>query len=119
MGAKTMANVFLSLAREIADVERQTNGIRQLTEHGMASRLLALYLGRNWYEAKVAFCDDPDEWMHNRSRDEGIGRIIYFSRVIRPADAIFALLNGRVKDGEVLKQRFLTRPTNQCFIEAE
>ena len=114
-----MGNIFEKLASEITDVEKQTKGIRQLAEHGMCARLLCLYFGWDWYERKVAFRDDPDGWMHNLKDDPGLGRVVYNSRVVRLADAIFTLLNGRFKGAEDLKQRFLTRPTKPCFAEAE
>ena len=101
-------------------MDRQTNGVRQLTEHAMASRLLCLYLGWDWYQRKIAFRDDPDEWMHNlRGDNSRFGRIMYNSRVNRLGDAVFTLLKANVKGLDALKQRFLIRPTKPCFFEAE
>jgi|SRR5712692_6518595 len=93
-----MSNIYESLAKELVEVDRQTNGVSQLTEHAMASRLLCLYLGWDWYRRKIAFQDDPDEWMHNlRGDDSQFGRIIYSSRVNRLGDAIFTLLKAGAK----------------------
>src|ERR1039458_7871184 len=115
-----MANIFESLAKELAEVERQTKGVRQLTEHAMASRLLCLYLGWDWYQRHIAFQDVPDEWMHNLRGDRSrTGRVLYNSRVNRLGDAVFTLLKARAKGLDGLKQRFLVRPTKPCFFEAE
>jgi len=46
-------NIFKSLAKQLADVEREANGVRQLIAHAMASRLLLVVFGRNWYERNV------------------------------------------------------------------
>lgn len=79
-----MPNVFRLIAGELAELERRTGGVRQLMEHAVASRLLCLFLGWDWYEQKIAFQDDPDEWMHNLRGDKTpMGRIVYSNRVNR------------------------------------
>jgi hypothetical protein len=123
-----MGNLLQFLCDELTRVEAQTQGIPQLIEHGMASRLLALIFGYEWYSRRIKFCsEDPDEWMQNG--DDGwlaanpiendVRRIVHAHRVIRLADALFTLFSSRVEGLDVLKNRFLTRPTKPCFIEAE
>jgi len=114
-----MANIFKTLAQELPEVREQTKNIRQLTAHAMASRLLTLFFGYDWYSQKVAFRDDPDEWMHNRKGDGGTGRILYDRRVTQLCDCIFTLLKGQFKGAEFLRKRFLTRATKPCYIETE
>jgi hypothetical protein len=112
-------NIFRSLVQELPEVRQQTHGIRQLTECAMAARLLALFFGYDWYQQKVAFRDDPDEWMHNRKGDTSTNRILNHRRVIQLGDCIFTLLKGQFKGGDVLRNRFLTRQTKPCYIETE
>ena len=115
-----MGNIFEMLAKELPEVERQTKGIRQLTEHAMTSRLLCLFFGWDWYASKIAFVEnDPDEWMHNLKGEKNLNRALYARRVIGLGDAIFTLLKGKFKGSEILKQRFLARATKSCFIETE
>lgn len=114
-----MENIFKILARELPDVERQTGNVKQLTEHAMTSRLLALCFGWEWYQQKIVFRDDPDEWMLNLKGDTSTNRALYGRRVKQLGDAIFTLLKGQFKGADILKQRFLTRATKPCFIEAE
>src|SRR5207244_5450332 len=68
-------NTYISLAQELPEVRQQMNGVRQLIEHAMAARLLTLFFGYDWYQQKIAFRDDPDEWMHNQKGDTGTNRI--------------------------------------------
>jgi hypothetical protein len=87
------------LAKELPEVRQQTNGIRQLTAHAMAARLLTLFFGYHWYQQKIAFRDDPDEWMHNQKGDTGTHRILYGRQVTQLGDCIFTLLKGQFKGG--------------------
>jgi hypothetical protein len=114
-----VVNIFISLAQELPQVRQQTNGIKQLTAHAMAARLLTLFFGYHWYEQKIAFRDDPDEWMHNQEGDTSTNRILYSRRVIQLGDCIFTLLKGQFKGGDALRNRFLTRQTKPCYIETE
>ncbi len=115
-----MSNVFQSIAGELPELERRTGGVRQLMEHAVASRLLCLFLGWDWYEQKIAFRDDPDEWMHNLRGDKSpTGRIVYNNRVNRLGDAIYTLLWTKTKGLDALKKRFLERDIKPCFVEAE
>jgi hypothetical protein len=112
-------NIYISLAKELPEVRQQMNGIRQLTAHAMAARLLTLFFGYDWYQHKIAFRDDPDEWMHNQKGDTSTNRILYDRRVTQLGDCIFTLLKGQFKGGDTLRNRFLTRPTKPCYIETE
>jgi hypothetical protein len=123
-----MANLIEFLCEELDRVEVQAKEIPQLVEHGMASRLLALVFGYDWYERRIKFrAEHPDDWMLNGSdawltanpMDNDVRRIAHAHRVIRLADAVFTLISGRAKGFDVLKDRFLSRPTKPCFIEAE
>jgi hypothetical protein len=114
-----VGNIFAKLAKELSEVRRQTNGVRQLTEHAMASRLLALFFGWDWYQHKISFREDPDEWTHNLKGDTSINRVIYHKRVVQLGDAVFTLLKRESKGGDLLKQRFHTRPTKPCFVETQ
>lgn len=116
------------LCEELSRVEQQTSGIPQLVEHAMASRLLCLIFGLSWYERRIKFCSDqPDGWMLNGSDtwlsthpiEQDVRRIVHTHRVIRLGDAWFTLLRARAKGLDVLKERFISRPTQPCFIEAE
>jgi hypothetical protein len=116
------------LMRELILVEQKTGGIRHLVEHGMASRLIYLFLGWDWYQRKIAFQSSPDEWMLNgdweylknsAKSENDVRRIIYAHRVIRLGDAIYTLIKGKVKGRDILKERFFKRATKPCFIETE
>lgn len=98
---------------------QQANGIRQLAAHAMAARLLTLFFGYDWYQRKIAFREDPDAWMHNQKGDAGTNRILYERRVTQLGDCIFTLLKSQVKGLDALRNRFLTRETKPCYIEAE
>lgn len=121
-----MENLATFLCSELTLVEAQTKGIPELVEHGMASRLLALVFGNDWYNQRIHFrSEDPDEWMLNGSDQwlaanpvqNDVRRIVHTHRVIRLANALFTLLG--VNGFDALKDRFLSRPTKPCFIEAE
>jgi hypothetical protein len=121
-----MADWVEFLCEELTRVEEQTNGIPQLVEHGMASRLLCLIFGYEWYEQRIKLRSEaPDEWMLNGSDawlaanpvSDDARRIVHTHRVIRLANALFTLAN--VKGFDALKERFLCRDTKPCFIEAE
>ena len=115
-----MSNIFETLARELPEVEKQTKGIRQMSEHAMCARLLCLCFGWDWYQQRIAFQDDPDEWMQNLKHDpDPLRRIIYDSRVIRLGDAAYTLLKGQFTGADAWRHRFLTRPTKPCFAETE
>jgi hypothetical protein len=123
-----MNNTIQLLCEELTRVEAQTKGIHQLVEHGMASRLLCLVFGYDWYNHRVNFrSEDPDEWMLNGNDawlaaypiENDVRRVVHAHRVIRLADAFFTLISSGVKGVDTLKERFLCRPTKPCFIEAE
>jgi hypothetical protein len=117
--ASKMENTYFRLLRELPEIERQCKGEAQLIEHAMCSRLLALFFGWDWYQGKIAFRDDADEWMHNQKADTGLNRILYHKRVVQLGDAIFTLLWADFKGGDILRQRFLTRTTRPCYVETE
>jgi hypothetical protein len=53
-----------------------------MTEHAMCARLLCLCFGWDWYQQRIAFQDDPDEWMQNLKHDaDPLRRIIHDSLV--------------------------------------
>jgi hypothetical protein len=126
-GVQEMSDPIKFLMEELILVEQKTGGITQLVEHGMASRLIYLIFGWDWYQRKIAFQSEPDEWMLNGNQewlnttktDNDVRRIVYTHRVIRLGDALYTLIKGKMKGGDILKDRFLKRPTKPCFIEAE
>jgi hypothetical protein len=94
----------------------------------MASRLLVLVFGNDWYGQRVKFrADNPDEWMLNGDDvwlsanpvPNDVRRSVHACRVVRLADALFTLIHGRAEGLDSLKARFLTCPTKPCFMEAE
>jgi hypothetical protein len=123
-----VSNLLQLLCEELTRVEAHTKGVPQLVEHGMASRLLALIFGNDWYDRRIRFrSEDPDEWMLNGSDswlaanpiENDVRRIVHTHRVVRLADALFTLISRGVQGFDVLKGRFLSRPTKPCFMEAE
>ncbi len=60
-----------------------------------------------------------DEWLAANPIESDVRRIVHTHRTIRLADAVFTLLSGGVKGIDEMKNRFLSRPTKPCFIEAE
>lgn len=95
----------------------------------MDTRFIFTILGAEWCHQKIALSENPDPWMLNgtdnwlRSTNadpNDMRRIVYFSRVTRLADCLFTLFgSNRFTGGDILRKRFLTRPTKPCFIEAE
>jgi hypothetical protein len=114
-----MENIYVSLVKELPELERHCKGEKPLIEHAVASRLLCLCFGWEWYERTIAFQDNADEWMHNLKGDTSENRVLYTRRVIQLGDAVFTLLKTNFKGGDILKQRFLTRPIKPCFAETE
>jgi hypothetical protein len=122
-----MSDTLKFLMQELILVEEKTRGVRQLVEHGMANRIIYLIFGWDWYQRKIAFQSEPDEWMLNGNQEwlktikveNDVRRIVYHHRVVRLGDALYTLIKGNVEGGEVLKERFLKRSTKPCFIEAE
>jgi hypothetical protein len=127
-GSDALKNLIEFLCEELTRVEAQTSGIPQLVEHGMASRLLCLVFGYDWYNQRIKFrSENPDEWILNGNDawlaanpvENDVRRIVHTQRVIRLADALFTLISGPVEGFGSLKDRFVYRPTKPCFIEAE
>jgi len=121
-----MADWIDFLCGELIRVEKQAKGIPQLVEYGMASRLLCLIFGYEWYEQRIKFrSEDPDEWMLNGADawlaahpvENDVRRIVHTHRVIRLAIALFTVAG--VEGFDALRDRFLHRATKPCFIEAE
>ena len=100
-----MSDFLKFLMEELILVEEKTGGVRQLVEHGMASRLICLFLGWDWYWRKIAFQSKPDEWMLNGNQEwlnstkieNDARRIVYNHRVVRLGDALYTLIKGDVK----------------------
>jgi hypothetical protein len=112
-------NIFLVLAKKLAETEAKTSGVRQVVDVVIASHFLDVVLGRDWTLRKVAPQAGYDEWMQNRLKPEGMSGIVYGHRVVRLANALFTLLQANVAGFEILRKRFHVRPTKPCFIETE
>lgn len=90
-----------------------------MAEIQIAMCLLDVVLGRDWLSRKVVPQARHDEWMQNRLRHQGISSVVRGHRVVRLANALFTLMNPSVAGIDILRNRFHTRPTKSCFIEAE
>ncbi len=122
-----MGEVLDILMRELPLVEAKAAGRRVILEQGMAARLIFLVLGRDWYQKRVMFRPDPDDWMLNGNDawlettaiPDDVRRIVYTHRVVRLADALYTLITGQAKGLDLLRRRLQTRPTKPSFIETE
>jgi hypothetical protein len=68
---RTTPNVFKMLATELAEVAEQSKQVRQICEYQMAVRFIILFFGLDWYNRKIAFQTNPDEWMLNQKGGNG------------------------------------------------
>lgn len=117
--ASNRPNVFLALAKELASIERKTNGVRQLAEVSIGYCFLDVILGRDWLTRNILPASKHDDWMQNRLKHGGTSGVVHGHRVVRLADALFTLFFNKVEGFDVLRRRFHTRPTKPCFIETE
>jgi hypothetical protein len=99
-----------------------------MVEHYMACRFIGAVMGRDWSAGKLPLCDSPDPWMLNgndawlratNNRPIDVRRVVYQSRVVRLADCFYTLIAGKFSGFDILRERFRTRETKPCFIEAE
>jgi hypothetical protein len=115
------------LLKNLDDFERRFND-DALIAQGMSEAVIILALGVEWFTRHVKPNNNPDPWMLNGSQQWFSSHpvsppdqrpVIFRMRVTRLGDALFTVIR-RVRDSELIKQRFLTRnDTRSSFIEAE
>jgi len=70
-------------------------------------------MGSRWWRASTS-----DLWVKT-AKTADVRRIVYAHRVVRLADALFTLVRGQANGFDFLRQRFLERETEPCFVETE
>jgi hypothetical protein len=104
------------LLKNLDDFERRFND-DALIAQGMSEAVIILALGVEWFTRHVKPNNNPDPWMLNGSQQWFSSHpvsppdqrpVIFRMRVTRLGDALFTVIR-RVRDSELIKQRFLTR----------